>query len=384
MSIELVDAGTEVFAEGTSTDLSVVEIDFHSDLRWQNFVTTHPEASIFHHPCWLTALEKEYGGKVIGLAAVGRAGELRGVLPLMATTGLPFNWGAQVLGRRLASLPRTPVAGPLSYSREATRHLLAAAIERVGRENHLQLQIKSMDSQLTELVPELKGVPWQRTYVLDLPQRAEDLRFGNSTTRHRIRGAVRRAQKLGVEVREAENEKDFRAWFELYLETMRWHGSVPRPYRFFWALWEQLQPRGQMRILMAVRQQKHRETLLSAYLYLMCGRTIHCFLNGRRRDELKVHPNDILQWHGIHDACRQGFRHYDFGEVGEEQEGLATFKTKWGAKPVRSYRYYYPIPKALPAIAASTGSLEEFKTLLWRRVPICVTTRVGAWLYRFL
>ena len=46
MSIELVDAGTEVFAEGTSTDLSVVEIDFHSDLRWPTVVTAHPEAAI--------------------------------------------------------------------------------------------------------------------------------------------------------------------------------------------------------------------------------------------------------------------------------------------------------------------------------------------------
>jgi lipid II:glycine glycyltransferase (peptidoglycan interpeptide bridge formation enzyme) len=221
-------------------------------------------------------------------------------------------------------------------------------------------------------------------YVLDLPELPDELRFGNRVTRHRIKGAVNRALKLGVQVRRAETEKDLKEWFDLYLETMRWHGSVPRPYRFFKSLWNQLHPRNEMRILLAELHHGPKRTLLSGYMFLMCGKTIHCFLNGRRRDQLGFHPNDILQWQAIQDACREGFRRYDFGEVEEGQQGLIGFKVKWGAKPIRSYRYYYPASKSLPDLESSDGLLQSVTGRLWRHVPLRVTSALGDWIYSYL
>ena len=370
--------------ESGGLGLHVCEIDFHRDPRWEAFVTNHTQASIYHHPAWLTALEQEYGKQVLGLGCLDSLGNLHGVLPLMPTRGLPFNWGAQFVGRRLSSLPRTPVAGPLSSNDEVTRVLLAHAIDQVRGVPDCQLQIKSMSSNLADLVQGISGTAWKETYILELPERLEDLRFGDRVTRHRLKGAVNRALKLGVQVRKADCEKDLRDWYGLYLETMRWHGSIPRPYRFFAALWAQLQPRDQMSLLLAEHHRDHRRVILSGYMFLMCGHTMHCYLNGRRRDQLGFHPNDILQWHAIHDACRKGFRRYDFGEVEEGQQGLIDFKVKWGARPIRSYRYYYPAPQSLPAVACANSISQRLAYQLWRYVPLQTTTAIGDWLYSYL
>lgn len=357
--------------------LRVCDIDFHSDPRWENFVINHPDGTIYHHPGWLTALEQEYGKKVMGLACLDSSQKVHGVLPLMRTDGLPFNWGAQVLGRRLSSLPRTPLAGPLSLSDEAGRALLNDAVCRVRGIPGLQLQVKSMNPNLASLFDGLHGNSWKETYVLQLPGRLEDLRFGDRVTRHRVKGAINRAVKLGVQVRKGDTLRDLREWYTLYLETMRWHGSIPRPYRFFAALWSQLYPRDQMSLLLAEQCRNHRTTLLSGYMLLMCGETVHCYLNGRRRDQLGLHPNDILQWHAIQEACSRGFRRYDFGEVEEGQEGLIAFKVKWGARPLRSFRYYYPAASALPHLRPAGSPFAKALQRLWKHVPLTITTLVG-------
>src|SRR5438094_166073 len=59
------------------------------------------------------------------------------------------------------------------------------------------------------------------------------------------------------------------------------------------------------------------------------------------RESISLRPNDAIQWRAIHDACASGYRRFDFGEVMEDDHGLAEFKSKWGTQPLRLYRYYY-------------------------------------------
>ena len=59
-------------------------------------------------------LQAEYGQRPVGLTLVDSRGELHGLLPLMATRGLPVLRSSGITGRRLSSLPRTPVAGPIA------------------------------------------------------------------------------------------------------------------------------------------------------------------------------------------------------------------------------------------------------------------------------
>lgn len=405
--------------------MRVVQVDPQSDPRWAAFVTAHPDGLVYHHPASLRTISSEYHRKPICLLCEDEDGQVRGVLPLLRTRGLPFLRGGQLTGRRLSSLPRTPVAGPLALDKEATSALLRAAVERVKREQGgavLQLKVWPLNSQTghesieAASTPDgLVRVPWRLTYTLELTGRPEDIRFGNSRNHGRIKWAVNKATRMGVRVRRAETEDDLRAWYSLYLDSMRLHAVPPRPYRFFKASWDFMRPRGLMRLLLAEQvetdQSQSQEDeegqaeevgpkidkmrqpprlgqtphLLAGSIFLMLGRTEFYAFNGSRRDSLSLRPNDAILWQAIHDACAEGYRYFDFGEVVEDNHGLAEFKGKWGAEPHRLYRYYYPAPKELEPDSFQTRSrARELVNAAWSRLPLRATALLGDWINSYL
>jgi hypothetical protein len=363
----------------------VVDIDPGADRRWEAFVASHPDALVYHHPAWLRALELEYGQKSSCLACEDDQGRLRGVLPLLHTRGLPLKRGGELTGRRLSSLPRTPAAGPLALDAAATAALLRAAVERVREKPGTRLQLKMTSDALDGLLEGLVGSPWRPWYVLELPARPDEIRFGNARNHARIRSAVRIGAKQGVEIRRAETKEELRSWYDLYLESLRWHAVPPRAFRFFEAVWDLLVPRGMMRLLLAELSSRNRRELLAGSIFFTFGDTFVYAFNGRqRRIPSTLRPNDALQWHAIHEACAEGFRWYDLGEVAEGQAGLHIFKSKWGAERTWLYRYYYPAPTGESETHEMDSRARRLAQAVWQRLPLRVTAFVGSRLYRYL
>lgn len=359
--------------------LHVEAVDPTAGDGWDRYVERHPDGLVYHHSGWLRCLRREYDQALIGLTAVDARGELRGVLPLMTTRGLPLRRGSASIGRRLSSLPRTPVAGPLADDREALAALVAAAARRAAPS--AQLQLKMLDPELDGLVAAVVGHPWRMTYILDLPERPEDVRFGSSRNHAAIRRAVSKAHRHGVRVRAAETIEELDAWYLLYLETMREHFVPPRPRRLFRALWEELRPRGSMRLLLAGRDGE----LLGGCVVLELGSTAFYAFNGVSRSALDLRPNDAIHWEAVHAACAEGLRRYDFGEVVEGDAGLARFKAKWGTQARRLHRYYFPPPPGAPDTGGlPDGRLARGAAQAWRGVPLRATAAAGDLAYRFL
>jgi len=362
---------------------SVVQIDTTTDPRWEAFVASHPDALVYHHPAWLQVLEREYGRRPLGLACEDAEGRLVGVLALLHTRGLPLGGGGSRTGRRLSSLPRTPVAGPLAADPTAAAALVRAAVERVRAEPGTRLELKPWAADLDGVVDGLARAAWRSTFVMHLPESPEELRFGTSRNHARIKWAVGKAARLGIRVRCAETEADLRAWYGLYLETMRLHVVPPRPYRFFKAAWDLLRPRGLLRLLIAEAAGRP----LAGSIFLMSGRTVWYAFNGSRREDLGLRPNDLIQWQALHDACRAGYRYYDLGEVADCHAGLAEFKSKWGAVARRLDRYYYPALGGREHdddAPETAGRLRRLASTAWRRLPLGTTARLGDLAYAYL
>jgi CelD/BcsL family acetyltransferase involved in cellulose biosynthesis len=303
---------------------------------------------------------------------------VRGILPLAATRGLPF-MPAAIAGKRVCSLPRTPVAGPLADDDDAAAALVAAAIARTPPGARLQLKVAG--PQLDGLVPGLEGHAWRATYVRPLPGRPDALRFGSARNHSRIRWAVNKALKESVRLREATTEQDVRAWYPLYLATMRRHIVPPRSIRMFLAMLEHMRPVGTMRLYLAERDDR----VIAGSVFLALGETLFYAFNGVRADMLGLRPNDLLQWQALRDACAEGRRWYDLGEVVEQHEGLAAFKRKWGTEERRLYRYYHPPPEARPDPGdGPCGPLRRAAEGAWRRMPLPLTAVVGAHVCRYL
>jgi len=370
----------------SSQGLLVTETNPQTDPRWESFVAGHPNASIYHHPLWLEALEREYGQKGVYLNCVDAAGRVLAILPLLYTRGLPFNLGGALAGRRLSSLPRTPIAGPLSIDSRATVAVLQEAVRRVSEIPGARLQIKTEGPELDGLVEGMVCTPWRLTYLLRLPHPSKGpFRIPDGQARAKIKWAVRKASKSGVTVRPAQTEADLRQWYGTYLETMRRNMLPPRPYRFFAALWQTLRPAGMMEVLVAEHGQDAKKKIIAGSVFLMFGRTVSYAFNGMRREYGSLRANDAIQWQAINGACQKGFRLFDFGEVPERHDPLAKFKSKWGAQPTRLYRYVAPAPPAAKnAKVDSPHNMGSILRVIWQYVPLKLTEWAGDQIYRRL
>lgn len=375
---------TALLARKTVPRIRVVETDPAADPRWERFVARHPQGSIYHHPRWLQALNAEYPRKSIHLACEDSDGRLLAILPMVYTKGLSF--GPQhITGRRLSSLPRTPLAGPLSIDSQATAALLQAAVDLAQCQSGVQVQVKTQSAEFDGMLRELACVPWRLSYVLDISGDPDRPRCSSSAQRHRVKNAVNKATKLGLYVRVAEREDELRAWYELYLDTMRRNTVPPRPYRLFLALWNLLRPAGLMQLLLAERQEHGVPRMVAGSIIFTYAQTASYVFTGSKKEDLLLHPNDLIQWHAIHDAAQKGLHWYDFGEVSEDHQQLTLFKSKWGAEPVQMYRYYYPGPRAVGAPARSEqGHLKMLASAGWRHLPLPVTARLGDRFYSYL
>lgn len=369
-----------------SQSLRVIETNPETDPRWEVFLAKHPNGSIYHHPAWLAALRREYGQKTVCLVCEDAAHQVLGILPVLYTRGIPFGLGGALAGRRLSSLPRTPVAGPLSIDSRATLALLREAIQRVASNPGVQLQIKAQDRELDGLSDELICTPWRLSYVLRLPGNSKEVfRISNSEARASVKRAVNKAIRSNVYTRPAETEAELSEWYRLYLDTMRRNIVPPRPYRFFSALWESMRPKGMMQLLLAEQQTMGRRRIIAGSIFLMFGRTVSYAFSGSRLQDLSLRPNDLIHWQAINDACRDGFELVDFGEVPEGDDDLARFKKKWGSETVRLHRYYYPGSRHLNAVSGDPRShWQLISSALWRRLPLAATAWLGNCVYAYL
>jgi len=311
-----------------SSSLRVIEIDPQTDHRWEALATSiSASPTPVYHPDWLKVLEEIYSYKPAHLACEDTDGQLVGILPLFYRRG----WRS---GRSFTSV----FTGVLAHNDQSRIALLQAAIERTRTHTGVQLHLRIMSHPLDALVDGVVGVPAYQTFLLALPERAELLPLNSSLKR-----AINKASKEGVKVRPAETERDLWAWYELYVETMRKLSVWPKPYRLFELAWKRLHSQGIVRLLLAERIEAGQVKLLSGFFYLMWGQTISMTTVGWRQEEQALRPNDILHWQAIQDACTAGFRWYDFGDVELENEGLARYKSKWGAEAKMVYDYSYPI-----------------------------------------
>ncbi len=345
--------------------LRVVEIDPSRDLRWEAFLAGRPDATVYHHPLWLQLLHEAFNYRPAHLVCEDTNGHVRGILPLFGLRGI-------LTGRRFSSLPRTPVGGPLAVDR--------ARAERNGR-----LQLKVESDAIDGLVEGLVGGPFRPTYVLSLPSADQPMLFGNARHHRRLKSSVNTAARHGIVVREAENLAEMKAWYRLYLETMRRRFLPPRPYAFFERAWALLRPAGILRLLLVEQHAAAGKRLLAGGTFLAYNGVVSYAFQGSREEALDLRPNDALQWHAILDAHRSGFRTYDMGEVSQGNTSLAAYKEKWGAERHWLYRYYYgTVRERKLEVLDSQSRWRNWAGAAWQWMPLAGTELVSGWLHKHL
>jgi hypothetical protein len=140
-----------------------------------------------------------------------------------------------------------------------------------------------------------------------------------------------------------------------------------------------------MRLLLADQQTATGSRIIGGHLFFSFGSTVTYAFGASRASDFALRPNDIIMGQAINDASVAGYKFVDLGEVPEGDDDLARFKSKWGAEPVRLYRYYFPdFPDAGPLRDKTGGSAFVLARKIWSQLPLGITSWLGDQIYTYL
>ena len=139
----------------------------------------------------------------------------------------------------------------------------------------------------------------------------------------RVRGAVRKAEKSGVKVVDAENEAALTEFYAMYLATLKGLGGTPKPRSLMQTLLK--------RKLATLALAHYDGACIAGLLYLRFNRTVTLWCEASVPAFLKYRPNNAIFHHIIARACREGYEWVDFGASPPARAGLIAHKEQYRA-----------------------------------------------------
>lgn len=337
----------------------VYEIDPLQDSRWIAFLEKHPLAALFHSPQWLSALQRTYGYRV-GALTTSRPGE-----PL--TNALVFcrvrSW---LTGARLVSVPFSDHCAPLFETEDEFNCLLS----------HLKLECDHGEDQYVEIRAAANGVGGM-TGPASFCLHRIDLRPNLSELFHALHGncirrKIARAQREGVTYEEGTSEEILHRFYQLTVMTRRRHRVPPQPISWFRNLIACMGDK--LKIRLACYKDEPAAGILTirykatmTYKYGCSDSRFHSF-----------GPMQLLLWKAIQEAKGDGLLEFDLGRSDCNNDGLLTFKDRWGG--TRSTLTYLRYPEPATPRATGRASMRIARSLV-ALAPDSLLARAGNILY---
>lgn len=248
-------------------------------------------------------------------------------------------------GRRLVSLPFSDHCEPLLETGEE-KDSLATVIDRISQQRRWRY---------TELRP-LRSFPmttsFRQTTVsysfhqLELDNDLQTIyqRFHKSSVQRKIR----KAEREHLSSVEGSNETILNQFYGLLRLTRKRHCLPPPPRKWFLNLINGFGDALKLRLaykderpVAAMLTLRHKDTLVYKY---GCSDSRFSNLGGMH----------LLFWRAIQEAKNSGLRFLDFGRTDADQQGLITFKNRWGAtQTTLTYLRFGPSARSTHALDLS-------------------------------
>lgn len=164
---------------------------------------------------------------------------------------------------------------------------------------------------------------------------------------------------------------DLEAYYQLYLRSMRGHGSPPHSFEFFRILWDRLHDDGHLRLGLI----KKDGSVINGIIDLALGTTVVQKGLVADYDHRSLNGGSLLHWKSFEWACEAGYSTYDFGRT-REGSGVYLFKKSFGGKKVALDDYYY-FPNGSVPLRDAEDETYELPKRVWRNLPLSVTRTIG-------
>ena len=195
-----------------------------------------------------------------------------------------------------------------------------------------------------------------------------------------IQYSIRKAERVGIEIKEENNQYGIEEFYRLNMLTRKKHGVPSQPKKFFENLLDHMISKGHAFILLAIYDSK----AIAGSMFFKANKIIHYKYNASDPDYLKkTSPNHSLTWHAIKQGCMEGYRFIDFGRTSPDNKGLMRYKEMWGAETIDLPYFYYPQIKGASSTEES-GLLYRMVTGVWRSLPDPIIEKIGPMIYKHM
>lgn len=335
--------------------------DSQDAIRWDEFLSAHPDATYSHLWSWKQVIENSFGWKMYHLLAEDN-GAVRGLLPIVVQKSLLF-------GNFVSSMPFLNAGGILADSLDTERRLLAEAVRiaRDAKARHLELR-------------------HQTDHGLNLPSRNNKvtviLRLNSNpdliwkTLDTKVRTKVRKSMSFRMTA-DFGSENLLADFYSVWSENMRDLGTPAYSPIFFREILRAF-PRSTH--LCVVR---HEGRPVATSFLIGFRDRVEAVWSSSLRSALSLKPNMFLYWQLFCFAAQQGYQVFDFGRstIGS---GTHTFKLQWGAETIPlHWDYWLANGDKLPEINPSNPNY-DIAIRAWQRLPLSLTRLLGPRIARCL
>ena len=174
-----------------------------------------------------------------------------------------------------------------------------------------------------------------RTIIIDLNRKLEDIW---QALNKRARWGVRKAERLGLSVKEADNWQEWEQYYSLHLFHGREKHYPTDPPEFFREMFKLYHKR--MARLFLV---EHEKRIIAGSLFLIYKQNMVFLQNASQKAFLAHNPNNLLQWKSIEWAKENGVIIYDMNGLPLKEvpylRGVYNYKKQWDGQ-IHWYYYY--------------------------------------------
>lgn len=340
------------------------------DPRWDAFLEEHPRASVFHSSAWLRALQETYGYEPIAFTTNTPRQMLQNAMVFCRVE----SW---LTGRRLVSLPFSDHCEALIDTEEDANALTSALEQEFLREKWRYMELRPLISLRLTTRLHHSAVPYT-FHLLDLDPDIDTLfrNFHKSS----IQRKIRRAEREKLTLAEGTSEELLDQFYRLFVITRKRHRLPPPPRRWFSNLVNCLGD------TLKIRVASHQGKAVAAMITLRYKDTMvyKYGCSDARFNNLGSMP--LLYWTAIQEAKAAGLRLFDFGRTDAGQQGLITFKGRWGAdEAVVNYSRYSSSEQCAHAfdLSAAKWKSRAAKFTLGH-VPGAALSTIGRMLYKHI
>jgi serine/alanine adding enzyme len=321
---------------------------------WDQYVTVHPNASLYHDSRWASLIHGCFNHKVYSLVSEGRTG-LTGILPLVYLE-------SRIFGKALVSMPYFNYGGLLADDHVAAEQLISAALT-------LKHELGADYIELRQTNPVPGGWPTRSHKVLMLLPLPADADMLWTSFKTKLRTRVRRAEKEGF-VLDWGKQELLDDYYKVFAENMRDLGTPVYPKKFFRAILDTFPQNAHIVVL-----RRRKECITAGFLLSHRDKMEVPWSSSLRRFNY-LSPNMQLYWHILRQSIIMGFKTFDFGRSTRDS-GTYVFKEQWGAAPHEAF-WVYP-GKEVGDLPDHSPQSKKYlwATRVWQKLPLSLTNRLG-------